>query len=212
MRDGRHVQAVGDTRRELGERVEGVRGDVGALRREVAASCEELGADIEGVRGEVGVVLERVECIDGRTQDVEGMLKQLRDEVATAEQVRARERHALQCSRVGTPVSQATVYGEKRWYLQPPGKSYVSRVPLVKWLSDEYPTLTNVEKPLECVQQAGDVLFIPAFWAHASLNLKVCSRLSRSRSLAMLKQLCLQPGISVSGEFDPAAGLAMASQ
>lgn len=59
--------------------------------------------------------------------------------------------------------------------------------------------------------QAGDVLFIPAFWGHANLNLKVGSIL-HMRAIQRYSLLTCdghsQPGISVSGEFDPAGGFA----
>ena len=38
-----------------------------------------------------------------------------------------------------------------------------------KWLAQEKPSLPLA--PLECVQEAGEVIFIPAGWHHATLNL-----------------------------------------
>jgi hypothetical protein len=53
------------------------------------------------------------------------------------------------------------VYGERRWFLLPPGRAFYTRTPLVEWLAAEYPTLAPSQRPLEIVQRAGDVLWVP---------------------------------------------------
>eukprot|EP00117_Sycon_ciliatum_P046579 scpid45806/ scgid33341/ JmjC domain-containing protein 8; Jumonji domain-containing protein 8 len=59
------------------------------------------------------------------------------------------------------------VYGAKRWFIFPPQKSLYSKQPVLDW----YKTYTH-GSTLECTQHAGDVLFVPALWAHAVINLK----------------------------------------
>jgi len=63
-------------------------------------------------------------------------------------------------------------YGEKNWYLWPPGLamySTISAIELVTLLESrtaESPSL----RPLRCTQRAGDVMFVPTLWAHATFN------------------------------------------
>ena len=60
------------------------------------------------------------------------------------------------------------VYGRRRWYVHPPGRASYSVVPISEWLprpgADKY--------TYSCEQSAGDVLFMPHGWSHATLNLK----------------------------------------
>jgi len=88
----------------------------------------------------------------------------------------------------------AQIIGRKRWALYPPGKvprgsrymynisddGYVGprfgqskgcpKPP--EWFGEIYPTLPPQEKPLECVTQPGDVIFIPFNWWHCVINLE----------------------------------------
>ena len=94
----------------------------------------------------------------------------------------------------------ALAYGSKRWLLLPPGESRYSSQPILDLLTSsdfasslmqpEHPaedsdagagdkdssTSTHqgpeVAAPLECVQAAGEVMFIPNNWGHAVLNLE----------------------------------------
>ena len=65
----------------------------------------------------------------------------------------------------------AVVYGRKRWLLMPPGAYYGQvhngNTTVIQWIErnlDKY-------KPLDCVQEAGTMLFVPEGWAHATINL-----------------------------------------
>ena len=65
-------------------------------------------------------------------------------------------------------------HGRKRWFLLPPANAMFSRRPAARWLDKEYPALAaSAAPPLELVQEGGDVLFVPAGWAHATLNVEV---------------------------------------
>jgi hypothetical protein len=85
----------------------------------------------------------------------------------------------------------------KRWFIYPPGASAPLEVeqklnPLRTvddWFRDIYPKLTDLEKPslaeipvpqpdgskgyrpLECVQEPGDIMYLPAFWNHLTVNI-----------------------------------------
>ena len=100
----------------------------------------------------------------------------------------------------------ALVYGQKRWFLYPPGtgmppeleKSFNPLRTVEAWFQDIYhqmsdydipPTSTwvgmgstnkNMDnstdyskgfKPMECIQQAGDILYLPAGWSHLTMNI-----------------------------------------
>lgn len=68
------------------------------------------------------------------------------------------------------------VTGAKRWFLYPPGKGVAhlrKRHPFdgaQQWLDGTYPHLPEDERPLECVQPAGAIMYLPAGWPHMTLN------------------------------------------
>lgn len=62
----------------------------------------------------------------------------------------------------------ALVYGKKRWFLYPPTKSFYSKQHIWLWYNEVYAQRRDA---LECVQSAGDVLFVPDLWAHGVVNL-----------------------------------------
>ena len=61
-------------------------------------------------------------------------------------------------------------YGRKRWFLTPPGNAHFSTTPSAVWFEKEY--AQSSPKPMECVQEAGDLLLVPNFWGHATLNIE----------------------------------------
>jgi hypothetical protein len=64
----------------------------------------------------------------------------------------------------------AVVYGAKRWFLFPANSYYGPEyVTTLQWLRTAMPTLPV--QPLECTQEAGDILFVPQGWHHAVINL-----------------------------------------
>ncbi|XP_059271787.1 jmjC domain-containing protein 8 [Mustela nigripes] len=71
------------------------------------------------------------------------------------------------------PGFSEVIYGRKRWFLYPPEKTpeFHPNKTTLAWLQDIYPTLVPSAKPLECTVQAGEVLYFPDRWWHATLNL-----------------------------------------
>jgi len=84
------------------------------------------------------------------------------------------------------------VYGAKRWFVYPPGVSGGVREsdfnplqPVSQWLDKVLPQLEGLPKPslpfqgargmgfrpLECVQRAGQVLYLPNGWVHQTHNM-----------------------------------------
>ena len=81
-------------------------------------------------------------------------------------------------------------FGAKKWYLHPPPAAHYSKMPAQSFTQARRsaakqpegasksvpPTAaaasSSAEEPLECTQEAGDVLFVPTLWAHGTLNLK----------------------------------------
>ncbi|XP_042827214.1 jmjC domain-containing protein 8 isoform X3 [Panthera tigris] len=61
----------------------------------------------------------------------------------------------------------------QRWFLYPPEKTpeFHPNKTTLAWLQDVYPALAPSERPLECTVQAGEVLYFPDRWWHATLNL-----------------------------------------
>ncbi|XP_022372651.1 jmjC domain-containing protein 8 [Enhydra lutris kenyoni] len=71
------------------------------------------------------------------------------------------------------PGFSEVIYGRKRWFLYPPEKTpeFHPNKTTLAWFQDIYPTLVPSAKPLECTVQAGEVLYFPDRWWHATLNL-----------------------------------------
>ena len=63
------------------------------------------------------------------------------------------------------------VFGRKRWFLTPPLRSFYSSQPVADWLRADG---ERRDRPLECVQEPGDILYVPHMWGHATLNLADC--------------------------------------
>ena len=61
-------------------------------------------------------------------------------------------------------------YGQKRWFLTPPHTAMFSNTPIQEWLHASYEKLA--ENLTECVQDAGDIIYVPCEWAHAVLNVR----------------------------------------
>ena len=72
-------------------------------------------------------------------------------------------------------------HGTKRWTLWPPQHALYSKEPAADRSRRLRGHATSTEKgaigeiaevsqPLECTQEAGDVLFVPTLWGHATLN------------------------------------------
>jgi Cupin-like domain len=62
--------------------------------------------------------------------------------------------------------------GAKRWLLYPPQAafSWDPNATALQWLEQVYPTLSEAERPLECTIVPGEVLYFPAHWHHAIVN------------------------------------------
>ena len=56
--------------------------------------------------------------------------------------------------------------GRKRWLLFPPSHSFYSTAHVLDWARAVPHTLRASQHALECVQNAGDAIFVPAGWAH----------------------------------------------
>lgn len=55
----------------------------------------------------------------------------------------------------------------------PPRHAVYSKEPIANWLSRQTQddSGTGLRHALECIQEAGDLIYIPASWAHGVLNL-----------------------------------------
>lgn len=65
----------------------------------------------------------------------------------------------------------AAIKGRKKWFVYTPQRTIYSRRTIKRWLEEDYATMPDEEKPLECVQHPGDVVYVPLDWGHAVLNL-----------------------------------------
>ena len=75
------------------------------------------------------------------------------------------------------------VYGRKQWWISPPRDAAFSNVPAADYIAADGPA--SAERAgrvvLRCVQWPGDVLYLPDYWGHATVN--------------------LEPSVSVASEF-----------
>jgi hypothetical protein len=59
-------------------------------------------------------------------------------------------------------------YGEKRWFLFPPSEAFYSTKPALEFARSD----PRAAAALQVTQRAGDVLYVPSLWGHATLNLR----------------------------------------
>jgi hypothetical protein len=59
----------------------------------------------------------------------------------------------------------ALAYGRKRWFLNDPTQAMFSKQPV-----SEFARAGAASNLRQCVQHAGDVMFVPCGWGHAVLN------------------------------------------
>ncbi|GAB1609883.1 jmjC domain-containing protein 8-like isoform X1 [Argonauta hians] len=65
------------------------------------------------------------------------------------------------------------VYGRKRWFLFPPDKipDFHPNQTTLQWLIQHYPSLNKEDMPFECTIDAGQAIYFPDRWWHATLNI-----------------------------------------
>jgi hypothetical protein len=64
------------------------------------------------------------------------------------------------------------VYGERRWFLFPPAIAFYASIPAKQWLENDLPALPTGARPLECMQRAGDVIFVPDMFGHGTYTVR----------------------------------------
>ena len=69
------------------------------------------------------------------------------------------------------------LHGIKHWYLQPPspqpgggGTPSFGTVDIASFITKVLPALEPAERPLQCTQRSGDVMFVPYAWGHGCFN------------------------------------------
>lgn len=62
------------------------------------------------------------------------------------------------------------IVGRKRWFLFPPGERLWCVKPAATWMFEDYRHLPN--PPIEILQEPGDIVYVPADWGHAVVNLE----------------------------------------
>ena len=60
----------------------------------------------------------------------------------------------------------------QRWFLYPPERQppFDPDATTLSWFFGVYPRLGRAERPLECVLDAGQLIYFPDRWWHATLN------------------------------------------
>jgi hypothetical protein len=64
------------------------------------------------------------------------------------------------------------IYGRKRWFLSPPGDAEWSVQPASEFRDSLAGLASDQHAPIECVQQAGDMLYVPKGWGHSTINIE----------------------------------------
>lgn len=80
----------------------------------------------------------------------------------------------------GTSAWNSVLHGKKRWAMYPPSvhppgvgphhKDYYNAPTAVKWYLKVFPTLSEQDLPIECIQEEGDTIFVPSQWWHMVYN------------------------------------------
>ncbi|KAK7474975.1 hypothetical protein BaRGS_00033786 [Batillaria attramentaria] len=65
------------------------------------------------------------------------------------------------------------VFGKKRWFVYPDNKSPPGGMKFTnrEWYEIIYPKLTREHRPLECVQEEGEIIYVPEGYYHAVMNI-----------------------------------------
>ena len=112
----------------------------------------------------------------------------------------------------------AVIHGAKQWYVYPPGYGAPPTVdvslnpllPVIEWFKTILPVLKQLPKPplrgandaqkvtpedqlrgyqpLQCVQESGDLVFLPARWSHLTLNIGETIAIGGQASLGAAKR------------------------
>ncbi|KAI8517102.1 hypothetical protein Bbelb_056830 [Branchiostoma belcheri] len=75
----------------------------------------------------------------------------------------------------GTDGWSGLVFGRQRWFLYPPQLTppggFWPGFSVIDWFTDVYPKLNDKKKPMECVLEAGEILYLPEGYYHSVLNI-----------------------------------------
>lgn len=67
------------------------------------------------------------------------------------------------------------IFGRKRWFFYPYNISipygYNSAQTVSKWYKQNYHRIEQHEKPFECTQYPGEIMYVPEGWYHATINI-----------------------------------------
>ncbi|XP_004344477.1 hypothetical protein CAOG_06856 [Capsaspora owczarzaki ATCC 30864] len=72
------------------------------------------------------------------------------------------------------------IRGRKRWFVFAPGASFISKEPVLEWFRREEERQRMIQKHgehapatfLECIQEAGDLMYIPDSYGHGVINMQ----------------------------------------
>ncbi|CAM9626042.1 unnamed protein product [Phaeothamnion confervicola] len=84
----------------------------------------------------------------------------------------------LGSARSGAPLhvhsdaANFVLMGSKRWWVVPPRAAEFSTKHIHRWLVEDFPRIPAAKRPLECVQRAGDLVYVPFDWGHGAINLE----------------------------------------
>ena len=81
--------------------------------------------------------------------------------------------------------------GRKRWLLFPPESAFYSELHPLEWLRRRVRGPAGQPPALECVQRAGDVLYVPPLWGHGTINL--------GETVGMAAPFALRVGVDYAG-------------
>ncbi|XP_064618057.1 jmjC domain-containing protein 8-like [Liolophura sinensis] len=65
------------------------------------------------------------------------------------------------------------VFGRKRWFLYPPEEkpTFDPNKTTLHWMMEDYPKLSEENKPMECTINQGELIYFPDRWWHGTLNI-----------------------------------------
>uniref|UniRef100_A0AC35U2J2 JmjC domain-containing protein n=1 Tax=Rhabditophanes sp. KR3021 TaxID=114890 RepID=A0AC35U2J2_9BILA len=83
-----------------------------------------------------------------------------------------------------------SIHGRKRWFLQPYNKrpKFDPNQSTLHWYLNEYPKLSEADKPLECIVGPGEMIYLPDRFWHATLNTETAVFISSFFSIQVNKR------------------------
>ena len=85
--------------------------------------------------------------------------------------------HRTPCRHYHQDALNTLIFGVKHWYLTPPSPRHdggssatFGTVDIATFVNEVLPSTEPNDRPLQCTQRSGDVVYVPYAWGHGCFN------------------------------------------